>query len=74
MLTNFIHNAAMAAQESPDCVPLLYAPSGVVYLARGQANEAALPRPTEMAEDVSRIRRRRGCASDEPDRVLAARR
>ncbi len=58
VLTNFIHNAAMAALESPDCVPLLYAPSGVVYLARGQVNEAQMPHPADVAEDViERIRR-----------------
>jgi CRISPR-associated protein Csc3 len=60
VLTNFIHNAAMAAQESPDCVPLLYAPSGVVYLARGQAGKALLPQPAEVAEDVIR-RIRQAC-------------
>ena len=32
LLTNFIHNAAMAALTSPARVPLLFAPSGVVYL------------------------------------------
>ncbi len=60
VLTNFIHNAAMAAQESPDCVPLLYAPSGVVYLARGQASEAPMLQPAEVAEDVVR-RIRQAC-------------
>ncbi len=32
LLTNFIHNAAMAALSRPDREPLLFAPSGVVYL------------------------------------------
>ncbi len=32
VLTNFIHNSALAALSSPTRVPLLYAPSGVVYL------------------------------------------
>ncbi len=39
VLTNFIHNAAMSALETETCVPLLYAPSGTVYLAK-------LPAPT----------------------------
>ena len=60
VLTNFIHNAAMAAQESPDCVPLLYAPSGVVYLARGQAHDAPMPQSADVAEDVVR-RIRQAC-------------
>jgi len=34
VLTNLIQNAALNAIQSNDCVPLLYAPSGVVYLAR----------------------------------------
>ena len=60
VLTNFIHNAAMAALESPDCVPLLYAPSGVVYLARGQVSEAQIPQPAEVAENVI-LRIRQAC-------------
>ncbi len=32
LLTNFIHNAALAALGGPAREPLLYAPSGVVYL------------------------------------------
>lgn len=42
LLTNFIHNAALAALTNPARVPLLFAPSGVVYLenspAVGQSN------------------------------------
>lgn len=34
VLTNFIHNAAMSALQTDSCVPLLYAPSGTVYLSR----------------------------------------
>lgn len=34
VLTNFIHNAAMSGLKSDSCVPLLYAPSGTVYLTR----------------------------------------
>lgn len=60
VLTNFIHNAAMAALESPDCVPLLYAPSGVVYLVRDRARAAAMPRLNDVAEDVIR-RIRQAC-------------
>lgn len=58
VLTNFIHNAALAAMQSDDCLPLLFAPSGVVYLARGAP---AFPNATEAAEAVVR-RIRRACA------------
>lgn len=60
VLTNFIHNAAMAALESPDCAPLLYAPSGVVYLVRDQKSVAVMPRLSAVAEDVIR-RIRQAC-------------
>ncbi|MBM4459099.1 MAG: type I-D CRISPR-associated protein Cas10d/Csc3 [Chloroflexi bacterium] len=57
VLTNFIQNAALAALETTDCVALLYAPSGVVYLARGAAGATPLPQPAAVAEDVvKRIR------------------
>jgi CRISPR-associated protein Csc3 len=46
VLTNLIQNAALDAMQSDDCVPLLYAPSGVVYLAR---------RGTWQVSDVSEI-------------------
>jgi CRISPR-associated protein Csc3 len=37
VLTNLIHNAALQAISHPMCVPVLYAPSGVVYLAYKEA-------------------------------------
>jgi CRISPR-associated protein Csc3 len=38
VLTNLIHNAALQAIRHPTlCVPILYAPSGVVYLAHNDA-------------------------------------
>lgn len=56
VLTNFIHNAALAAMQSEGCVPLLFAPSGVVYLVRQDANPS-FPAPAEVAEAaVGRIR------------------
>lgn len=39
VVTNFIHNAAMSAMQSEFCVPLLFAPSGVVYLAQHHKGE-----------------------------------
>jgi CRISPR-associated protein Csc3 len=58
VLTNFIHNAALAAMQSDDCLPLLFAPSGVVYLTRGAP---AFPDTTVVAEAVVE-RIRRACA------------
>ena len=60
VLTNFIQNAALAALESPDCVALLYAPSGVVYLARGDMGLITWPQTAVVAEDVVR-RVRQAC-------------
>lgn len=57
VLTNFIHNAALAAMESDDRRPLLFAPSGVVYLSRGGA---AFPSVDEAADSVVR-RMREAC-------------
>lgn len=55
VLTNFIHNAALAALQSDDCIPLLFAPSGVVYLTRGAP---VSPDVAEVADAaVERIRR-----------------
>lgn len=34
VITNLIQNAALETLQNDDCVPLLYAPTGVVYLAR----------------------------------------
>ncbi len=52
VLTNFIHNAAMKAMGSAYRVPLLYAPSGVVYLERKDA--PAPPDVSAVAEAVIR--------------------
>ena len=59
-LTNFIHNAATAALRSPDCVALLFAPSGVVYLCRGTPPAWNGTRAATVAEDVVR-RIRQSC-------------
>lgn len=51
VLTNIIHNAAVDAYEVPGMrVPLLYAPTGVVYLARAAA--PAAPAPEMVAQAV----------------------
>lgn len=56
VLTNIINNAALEAYQIPDQrVPLLYAPTGVVYLSR---SAAPAPDPAAVAEAaVARIRR-----------------
>ncbi|MFQ5858359.1 MAG: type I-D CRISPR-associated protein Cas10d/Csc3 [Anaerolineae bacterium] len=55
VLTNLIHNAALGAMGSEARVPLLYAPSGVVYLEH--AGAPPLPGPGSVAEDtVRRVR------------------
>jgi CRISPR-associated protein Csc3 len=46
VLTNLIQNAALDQMQNDTCVPLLYAPSGVVYLTR---------RGTWQAPDISGI-------------------
>ncbi|MFL5807591.1 MAG: type I-D CRISPR-associated protein Cas10d/Csc3, partial [Roseiflexaceae bacterium] len=49
VLTNIIHNAAVDAYEVPDMrIPLLYAPTGVVYLTRSDAP------PTPSTQTVAR--------------------
>ncbi len=50
VLTNLIQNAALDAWRSDERVPLLYAPSGVVYLAR--KGESAHPALETIADDV----------------------
>jgi CRISPR-associated protein Csc3 len=56
VITNLIHNAALEGRQSDDCVPLLYAPSGVVYLARKDATTP--PALDQVAEAVvQRVRR-----------------
>jgi CRISPR-associated protein Csc3 len=55
VLTNFIHNAALDALKAEDCVPLLFAPSGVVYLTCQESRE--YPEPVVIAEaTIRRIR------------------
>lgn len=55
VLTNFMHNAAMSTLQTDDCVPLLFAPSGTVYLAK-QPN-SAFPEVADVAEaTIRRIR------------------
>mgnify|MGYP001340731736 CR=1 FL=1 len=50
VLTNLIQNAALDAVRNDDCVPLLYAPSGVVYLARKEQVDSVDPQ--QVAEAV----------------------
>ena|GEM_PF-904154 len=51
LLLNLIHNAALNALKIEDVrVPLLYAPSGVVYLERHDA--PAMPSPTDLAAAI----------------------
>lgn len=55
VLTNFIHNAAISALQTEHCVPLLYAPSGTVYLAKQPI--PAFPDVGDVAEaTIRRIR------------------
>jgi CRISPR-associated protein Csc3 len=51
LLLNLIHNAALDALKIDDMrVPLLYAPSGVVYLERYDA--PAMPSPADLAKTI----------------------
>lgn len=51
VITNIIHNAAVDAYEVPGMrIPLLYAPTGVVYLTRGDAPPA--PSSQAVAQNV----------------------
>ncbi|MBL8130858.1 MAG: type I-D CRISPR-associated protein Cas10d/Csc3 [Anaerolineae bacterium] len=51
VLLNFIHDAALAALTIPDQrIPLLYAPSGVVYLER--AGAPPMPPPGALAAQI----------------------
>jgi CRISPR-associated protein Csc3 len=50
VLNNLVQNAALTQLQSADCVPLLYAPTGVVYLVR-KTNRPALD-PLTLAEAV----------------------
>lgn len=48
VLSNFIHNAALKAMSDEHRVPLLYAPSGVVYLEHKKVS--ATPEASDVAE------------------------
>ena len=50
VLTNLIHNAALTAMSNDNCVPLLYAPSGVIYLAR--RGRESIPPIDAVADEV----------------------
>ena len=50
VLTNLVQNAALAACSSDDCVPLLYAPTGIVYLTR--RNTFVAPDVAQIADEV----------------------
>jgi CRISPR-associated protein Csc3 len=50
VLTNLIHNSVLEAMRSDDCIPLLYAPSAVVYLVRRKT--LAFPAVEDVAEGV----------------------
>ncbi len=56
VLTNFIHNVALDVRQSDECVPLLYAPSGVVYLARKQEDKFVPNMATVAEAVVERVR------------------
>ncbi|GAB4459580.1 MAG: hypothetical protein Kow0070_14720 [Anaerolineales bacterium] len=51
VLTNFIHNATLAALTHEYRQPLLYAPSGVIYLEH-KKNAPPLPEKTQVIEGV----------------------
>lgn len=51
VLTNFIHNAALAALTHESRQPLLYAPSGVIYLEH-KKNAPSLPKSEQVVEAV----------------------
>jgi len=64
VLTNFIHNAALAVMSHARRVPLLYAPSGVVYLEHKTAPPA--PDAADIAEaTIRRIRTKMARMLDE---------
>lgn len=50
VLTNLIHNAVLEMMSNEDCVPLLFAPSAVIYLARRET--LAFPSAEDVAERV----------------------
>lgn len=50
VITNLVQNAALDAYSNNNCIPLLYAPSGVVYLARKA--DRSTPDVMTVAEQV----------------------
>lgn len=55
VLSNFIHNAALKVMSEEHRIPLLYAPSGVVYL--GHKDVPATPKVADVSEmTIERIR------------------
>ncbi len=59
VLTNFIHTAVLQTMSTDDCMPLLYAPSGVVYLTRQET--PTFPAGVDMAEvAIAAIQKRCG--------------
>lgn len=67
VLTNFIHTAVLQTMSADDCVPLLYAPSGVVYLARQET--PTFPTVEDMAEAaITAIRKR--CSQQLDNRMM----
>ncbi len=59
LLTNFIHNSVLDSLRSEERVPVLYAPSGVVYLTR---KDASLPPPVSDVVEmvIEKIKNRVG--------------
>ena len=48
ILTNLVHNAAQQAVQTPERIPILFSPSGIVYLQRVGAS--ALPEVSAVAD------------------------
>ncbi len=67
VLTNFMHTAVLQAMSTAECVPLLYAPSGVVYLTRQETS--TFPAASEMAEiAIAAIQKR--CSQQLDNRMM----
>ena len=62
LLTNFIQNAALAAMSGEYRIPLLYAPSGVVYLEHSRLAPSVPEVDTVVNAAVNRIREAAGQA------------
>ncbi len=52
VLTNLIHNAALQHLSHEHCEPLLYAPSGVVYLVRTDVRPISAPSADVVAQQM----------------------